>query len=200
MTRHLAREDQLIEWVQVGLLCAALWMTVRLALRWRKTRGTRRIALLALGAAAALTFIVGEEISWGQRVIGFETPEQIGAVNAQGEFNFHNSGFLHDLRNYLTLGLALCGLLAALVSGPLGRSDAPLWLRTLLPAPEMVLSFALFLCYGIALAILHLTRAEGQSWDLGRTVAEWSELMFCYCAFLFAFLKAYRFDVALPSS
>ncbi|MCB0548857.1 MAG: hypothetical protein KDD19_14855 [Phaeodactylibacter sp.] len=48
----------------------------------------RRYIFLGLGL---LFFIsLGEEISWGQRLIGFDTPETIAARNVQGEFNFHN--------------------------------------------------------------------------------------------------------------
>jgi hypothetical protein len=32
----------------------------------------------------------GEEISWGQRIFGFKTPDTIEKINAQGEFTFHN--------------------------------------------------------------------------------------------------------------
>lgn len=32
----------------------------------------------------------GEEISWGQRIIGWETPEAIKEINAQEETNLHN--------------------------------------------------------------------------------------------------------------
>jgi len=35
-------------------------------------------------------FGFGEEISWGQRIFNFDTPEKIMAVNRQGEFNIHN--------------------------------------------------------------------------------------------------------------
>tara|TARA_Y100000590_G_scaffold281237_2_gene316330 strand:- start:221398 stop:222048 length:651 start_codon:yes stop_codon:yes gene_type:complete len=38
-------------------------------------------------------FGVGEEISWAQRIIGFETPEFFKKYNTQGEFNFHNLRF-----------------------------------------------------------------------------------------------------------
>ena len=49
---------------------------------------TRRYVFLMLG----LIFFVslGEEISWGQRLIGFDTPETVAARNVQGEFNIHN--------------------------------------------------------------------------------------------------------------
>lgn len=43
-------------------------------------------------------FAFGEEISWGQRIFNFETPEAIKANNIQEEFNLHNlKGF--DGRN-----------------------------------------------------------------------------------------------------
>lgn len=42
---------------------------------------------------AAIIFFIGfgEEINWGQRMIGFETPAWLKAINVQGEFNFHNT-------------------------------------------------------------------------------------------------------------
>jgi hypothetical protein len=45
----------------------------------------------------ALMFFVffGEEISWGQRILGFETPETIKVRNMQKEFNIHNIDVLH---------------------------------------------------------------------------------------------------------
>ena len=35
-------------------------------------------------------FGAGEEISWGQRIIGFDPPEKIKEKNVQSEFNIHN--------------------------------------------------------------------------------------------------------------
>ena len=32
----------------------------------------------------------GEEISWGQRILGIETPESLEGINDQGETNLHN--------------------------------------------------------------------------------------------------------------
>jgi hypothetical protein len=41
------------------------------------------------------TIFFGEETSWLQHYLGFETPESIKAMNAQNEFNIHNLDFLH---------------------------------------------------------------------------------------------------------
>jgi hypothetical protein len=46
--------------------------------------------LVYLGLAALFFFGAGEEISWGQRILGFETPQPLSQVNKQEEFNLHN--------------------------------------------------------------------------------------------------------------
>ena len=46
--------------------------------------------LIYLGLAFLFFFGAGEEISWGQRILGFETPESLSEVNRQEEFNLHN--------------------------------------------------------------------------------------------------------------
>ena len=42
--------------------------------------------------AAAVVFFLGfgEEISWGQRILGFGVPQELEKINPQREFNFHN--------------------------------------------------------------------------------------------------------------
>ncbi len=51
-----------------------------------RTRKNYLILLLGL----FFLFCAGEEISWGQRILGIETPEYMLRENAQKEFNFHN--------------------------------------------------------------------------------------------------------------
>lgn len=38
----------------------------------------------------AFIFVTGEEISWGQRIFGFDTPENLMNINLQNEFTIHN--------------------------------------------------------------------------------------------------------------
>lgn len=40
-------------------------------------------------------FACGEEISWGQRIFNFSTPESIKEINLQEEFNLHNMEIFH---------------------------------------------------------------------------------------------------------
>ncbi len=43
-----------------------------------------------LGLAALFFFGGGEEISWGQRILGIKTPEVVGEINDKNEINLHN--------------------------------------------------------------------------------------------------------------
>jgi len=43
-----------------------------------------------LGFAALFFFGAGEEISWGQRILGLETPEVVSEINNKNEINLHN--------------------------------------------------------------------------------------------------------------
>lgn len=43
----------------------------------------------------------GEEISWGQRILGFETPDALREVNRQDEFTLHNVGQSLDVFKFL---------------------------------------------------------------------------------------------------
>lgn len=90
----LLREDGPIEQGTVLFFlmgCAGLVQASRLrgARAPRREEGEgRRVAFLTL---AALLFVcAGEEMSWGQRIFGWKTPEQWSARNAQAETNLHN--------------------------------------------------------------------------------------------------------------
>ena len=83
------REDGLIESLTaLALLCAGLVCVFRV---WRM-KGLRTKTFLAccgiLGVVAL--FGAGEEISWGQRILGFNSPKFFQQNNSQLETNLHN--------------------------------------------------------------------------------------------------------------
>jgi hypothetical protein len=84
---RLASEDGLFEYVT-----AVCFLTMAIFMIWQFLR-TRNYYFLAL----TLVFVVGcgEEISWGQRIFGIETPESIAQKNIQGEINLHNLDVFH---------------------------------------------------------------------------------------------------------
>jgi hypothetical protein len=99
---------------------------------------------------AALFFVIaGEEISWGQRIFGIVTPENLESVNVQNEFNLHNVDGIHQ--NVRSVGvlfiLVICYILPLsnwLIKGvnqiveKLKISIYPLWL---LGVPTLALLF-----------------------------------------------------------
>lgn len=67
--------------------------------------GLRRVVTAA--ASICLLLIAGEEVSWGQRLLGLSTPEALAAVNQQGETTLHNIGPLQTFPFHELVGLAL---------------------------------------------------------------------------------------------
>lgn len=83
------QEDAWAEWATVWAWLAAAWLQLtRTRERWRA--GERLAALGVAGIAAFCVLIAGEEISWGQRMLGFIPPEAFLAENFQQELNLHN--------------------------------------------------------------------------------------------------------------
>ena len=82
-------EDGFAETLQVIFYLSSFFMSLIAAFRyWRS--GEKLIGVLYLGLSGALFFMIGEEISWGQRIFGWETAESFAAVNKQAETNLHN--------------------------------------------------------------------------------------------------------------
>jgi energy-coupling factor transporter transmembrane protein EcfT len=90
-TERLADEDGPIEYLAaLGFLVASAAFLLA-GLRWRRDPGVPRLVVVAvLGLAAVFLLGAGEEVSWGQRLFGVETPESVAAINAQGELTLHN--------------------------------------------------------------------------------------------------------------
>jgi len=97
--RNLTREDQFVEYVGAALFLMAsvafflLYKRSRQISMFTKISFRGNIFYLLLGLA--FLFVCLEEISWGQRLIGFQTPEGIRDINAQSEFNLHNLNIFH---------------------------------------------------------------------------------------------------------
>lgn len=138
-TDALLREDGPVETLgAAGLLVAGL-LFLAAAKRAREGRTGRAPAFLLL----ALLFVAGagEEISWGQRIFGWQTPESVAQVNVQQETNLHN---LVHLQGTLDAGrlfnLFTFGFVLAL---PLALALLPSWRHRLqgwVPMPPLVLS------------------------------------------------------------
>jgi hypothetical protein len=91
--RALIREDGPIEWLQAVLYFCASVLAFVAAVRFAGNRRSVHAALYFV-FSIGLFFITMEEISWGQRILGFHPPVFFQKHNVQGEFTIHNLDFI----------------------------------------------------------------------------------------------------------
>ena len=73
--------------------------------------------LIYLGIAAGSIFILGEEISWGQRIFHFKTSEYFEEHNSQDEINIHNLVIEGEKLNKIIFTDAVVGALVIYLIG-----------------------------------------------------------------------------------
>lgn len=134
---HLTKEDGVLEYASAVLMLLAGCLFLKGAFTTKSTiqKGW------AVAFAAALIFMAGEEISWGQRMFGFNW-EALEEINNQNETNLHNMPLINAPR-LLTIGSLLLGLIVpvTLVSSAGARVLAFDKLRIPLPHPVASLCF-----------------------------------------------------------
>jgi hypothetical protein len=104
----LIEEDHVIEWLQFAAILAAAGV---FAVAARRSLRNGRLALAALFVlvASGAFVVAGEEISWGQRILGLVTPDALKEINHQGETNIHNISALQRLFNVGEMIVGLYG-------------------------------------------------------------------------------------------
>jgi len=96
---NLAKEDGFYEYFGAISFLASSLIFFILYLKSKKgndffiMQTKKNIIFLLL--ALMFFFAFGEEISWGQRIIGIDTPDILDDVNMQGEINIHNIKIFH---------------------------------------------------------------------------------------------------------
>jgi hypothetical protein len=104
---YFAVEDGVIEYATALFLLIASFVLARHAVRLFGAGRAVSGAFLAL-YASLFVFGAGEEVSWTQRLFGFETPESLKDANVQGELTLHNLawGDTHIAHTIFGTGLA----------------------------------------------------------------------------------------------
>lgn len=84
-------EDRFVEYLGfIFLLVAGFYVLRSSILGLRKNVRTQGMNSFLLIVGIVFVIAAFEEISWGQRIFGFGTPERLMEINRQQEFNFHN--------------------------------------------------------------------------------------------------------------
>ncbi len=101
--KYLTKEDGIVEYAAVVCyLIASFVMFSKLRCGPEEpsgercfVKGRRNFVILLMGLL--LIVFAGEEISWGQRILNFDTPDSLARINRQGETTLHNLNFWEAL-------------------------------------------------------------------------------------------------------
>jgi len=159
----LYQEDGLLEMLTAGLLLLASIQFYLAGKHAPKHLLKRRTAIAFFLLSIFSMFFMMEEISWGQRIFSWDTPETIKAINLQQETNLHNifNPILIHVERLVAVFIALALLIAILfrtrITSPTLRSLLPadkyyylpiLITNSIIIAPELFEeSFAIFLFF-----------------------------------------------------
>lgn len=158
------REDGIVEWLTVlGLLlgvvvCVGRFISLRPYKNWW-------FLFVVLDMAILLFFVAGEEISWGQRILGIKSSEFFLEKNAQGETNLHNLVVDGVKLNKIIFSIGLVAVLAffLLIIPLLYRKNARVrkWIdQSAIPIPRLYQLISMLVLFGLTELIRHGKRAE----------------------------------------
>lgn len=108
-------ENGLVEFGTPVLMVPAVIAGV-LCFLWRKSLPAAWLKAWLLLVTLACVYIAGEELSWGQQLFGWGTPDAMQAINDQQETNIHNisSWFDQKPRILLELWVLIGGIILVL--------------------------------------------------------------------------------------
>jgi hypothetical protein len=107
-------EDGIAENIQVLMFVIAFVYCLRVVHKKANQREYLFAALYGI-LCVGLFFVIGEELSWGQRLIGWDTPENMRMANKQDETNIHNLHGVGDTIKWLHLVFAAYGVFMPLI-------------------------------------------------------------------------------------
>ncbi|EDX87129.1 hypothetical protein S7335_4836 [Synechococcus sp. PCC 7335] len=107
--RYMGSEGGLSEYGTALIYLVVPLFTYRMAAAFNQ-QGQKVAAWLYYLLSAGFFFVGMEELSWGQKLLGFEEPQFWSKNNAQSELTVHN---LNVFQNWLHLGFLIVGLIGA---------------------------------------------------------------------------------------
>jgi len=198
--RFVTMEDGPIEWAQFIFYVLTSVASIGIAIkRWQS--GHRWQSLVFAGFALMNCFVAGEEIAWGQRIFGIQTPEGLREINDQGETTIHNIGFIQDIFNFGMFLMAAYGSVAYLANKKFQLER--MWNQAnYLLVPPMFLATSFFFTF--VYKLIRYTVVRQPSFTVTK-YAEWAELCLAFGFFVFTWmcnrrLAAQGRAVAAPAS
>ena len=151
----LSREDDWVENLTAVWFLLAGFLLFGTA--WMERSFFRRCVYILGGMA--MVFAAGEEISWGQRIFGFATPDFLMGLNEQKEFTVHNIANKTFDIIYLNGTLILC---MATCAAFFCRKDRLFGIP--LPSIPLMLGFLIILSYESGASLTEISRANSREY------------------------------------
>ena len=186
-------EDGFTEWGTVLALIAALVVCgYRLVTLWGG-RPLRFMAMTSLLTVFCL-FGAGEELSWGQRILGFDSPEFFQDYNAQQETGLHNLTIEFDGKEYklnriiFGTGLAIAVFIYIVVMTPLYRRN-PRFMQLVdsfaVPMPKLYQVLGYLFVIAVAELLIDSSK-RGEITEFGGSIVFMLNVAFPYNAAIFS--------------
>lgn len=123
---EITKEDSLVEYAtMIGYLVITFlgYKSLRILLRSTSLKKYTKWLYGGIYIVVILgSFLVaGEEISWGERIIGFQAPQSVTEKNTQSEFNIHNNFAVFGYVYYAYGLVALYGTVALVIQRGLAK-------------------------------------------------------------------------------
>ena len=188
---YLTLEDNLVEWLTFDLFFLTGVLSLFIAIQIRKNRGPYFWFFLIFSGLCILFSL--EEISWGQRIFGINSPEYFLEHNDQGEINIHNViqkwgknlsifWITYDLKTKHIAGLILFVYGTCLPIIALNQRISSFFKKIQFIVPPPILSFSFL----IAVAMM-FDKPTGQEEEMG-------EFFFSICLFLFTAMERLKLE------
>jgi hypothetical protein len=184
--RFLTNEDSVLEWPQfVGFAAASIFA---LACAWRLRKAGRPLLALAyLAFGLGCFFVAGEEIAWGQHILGYGTPERLEEINEQEEVTLHNINSVQRLTNSAYLVAGLYGSIGAWIVRWRWRKGSSELVDLLMPPLFLTAAFFVMFSY----KFLRFAFFPDSGFAITRA-GEWAEFCLALGFFAFAYLQWVR--------
>lgn len=187
--RFLLQDDGPIEWIQFACFVLAFIFALGVAIRAVQTKRYDQFVLFLI-FAGAMFFVAGEEISWGQRIFGWETPAELAEVNKQNETTLHNIGEVLTIINFGMMMMGLVGMVAYVLNKRLRLERYWQEVQYFL-VPPFFLSGSFFVIF--LYKFVRFVFLPESAFTITK-YGEWAELCFAYGLCVFAYLNYRRLN------
>lgn len=185
--KTLVYEDGVVQWVQVLFLFFAGVFAFLIARAYPAFYRNIFIRNSAYIFCFLMFLILAEEISWGQRIFGIETPEFIRKANAQGEISLHNHILLQRIRHWMLISVGIIGLFLSTMNSEKALKKESSFFSLKLDS-IIILIFILFFLFFVQVIDPKFNIIKS---SLKFVMSIWSLLLFIVCSLL---LLVYQFQ------